>query len=292
MILYILWQLFSPACQKLPLRVTYRIGRWLGWVMFWCWPGLRANTRLNARCLLGFPQDPGVVQRLAMRMVQSYAYYIVDFLRLPAVGRNGWEKQVLFKGWADLDAAVKEGKGVILVGLHLGSWDVGAAALAWKKYPVHAIVENQPSPFLDRLVKDLRRNTGVNVISSKNVRAMVRALKQGGVLCLLIDRPCVKGGQEVDFLGYPAVVPAGAATLSLLTGAKVVPGAVVRLPDGRFVFHLGPCIPYHVNGRTPEQAQELTQSIMNSLEGVVRQHTEQWCIFHPFWQDVRQPAGA
>lgn len=291
MILFALWRLFSPACQKLPLKVTYGVGRWLGWTVFWCWPRLRANARLNARYLLGFPQDARRVEGLAMRMVQNYAYYIVDFLRLPTLGRNGWEQQVEFYGWSELDAVLKEGKGAILVGLHLGSWDLGAAALAWKKYPVHVVVEDQPSPFLDRLVKDSRRHTGVNVISSKSVRAMVRALKEGGVLCLLIDRPCLKGGQEVDFLGYPAVVPAGAATLSLLTGAKVLPGAVIRQSEGRFTVHLGPSIPYHVNGRTPEQAKQLTQSIMTCLEWIVRRHAEQWCIYHPFWRDDRQPVG-
>ena len=218
--------------------------------------------------------------------------HIADFLRLPTLHRNGWESQVLFQGRADLDAAVREGKGAILVGVHLGSWDLGAAALAWRKYPVNVIVEDQPSPFLGQLVKKFRNDSGVNVISSKNVRAMLRALKKGEVLCLLIDRPYIKGGETVDFLGYPAMVPSGAATLSLLTGAKVLPAAVVRLPDSRFVVHLGPIIPYHVNGRTPEQAQQLTQSIMTSLEWGVRRHAEQWCIYHPFWRSTSPSLGS
>ncbi len=291
MILYILWQIFSPACQRLPPKITYAFGQRLGQIAFRAWPQLRRNVRFNAQYLLGFQADARKVERLAQRMVESYGYYIVDFLRLPALRRNGWEKQVDFQGGAEVDAAVKDGKGAILVGLHLGSWDLGAAALAWKKYPVHVIVEDQPSPFLNRLVNNFRKESGVNVISSKNVRAMVRALKKGGVLCLLIDRPCTKGGEKVDFLGYPAVVPAGAATLAMLTGAKVMPGAVVRQPDGRFMFHLGPNIPYHVNGRTPEQAQQLTQRIMAHLEWMARQHAEQWCIYHPFWLSNCQPQG-
>ncbi|MBI2866294.1 MAG: lysophospholipid acyltransferase family protein [Chloroflexi bacterium] len=283
MTLFVLWRLLGPVSRRLPTKASYSIGRWLGWVAFWISPRIRRNALLNATYLVGSPREPEHIQRLALRMVQSYAYYLADFLRLPSLRRNGWEKQVVFQGQPELDAAVQEGKGVILVGLHLGSWDLGGAALAWSHYPVNAIVEEQASPRLCSLARKLREGTGVKVISRRDVRQMMAALRRGEVLCLLIDRPSNGGGAQIEFMGHPARVPSGAAVLALRTGARVLPGAVVHLPNGQFLVRLGPSIPYHVNGRGPQQEQQLTQSIMAHLETVVSQHREQWCIYHPFW---------
>jgi lauroyl/myristoyl acyltransferase len=48
-----------------------------------------------------------------------------------------------------------------------------------------------------------------------------------------------------------------------------------------------PIIPQVTNNRTYD-IQQLTQSVMTSLEHLVLRHPEQWFVFRPLWQDKNQ----
>ena len=58
-------------------------------------------------------------------------------------------------------------------------------------------------------------------------RAVLRALRDNRIVCLLCDRDLEGDGVEVDFFGERTTLPGGPATLALRTGATLVPAAVV-----------------------------------------------------------------
>ena len=67
------------------------------------------------------------------------------------------------------------------------------------------------------------------------MRPMLRSLKHNGILGILIDQNVAwYEGVFVDYFGRPACTTNGLALLALHTGAPVLPGFMVRLPDGRY----------------------------------------------------------
>ena len=75
--------------------------------------------------------------------------------------------------------------------------------------------------------------------------AVLRALRANEVVCLLSDRDIQGGGIEVEFFGERTTLPGGPATLSLRTGAPVVPTAVYFAAgrDGTTPSSARPCPP-------------------------------------------------
>ena len=57
-------------------------------------------------------------------------------------------------------------------------------------------------------------------------RAVLRALRDNRIVCLLSDRDIEGDGVEVEFFGERTTLPGGPATLALRTGATLVPAAV------------------------------------------------------------------
>src|SRR4029453_11036850 len=71
-------------------------------------------------------------------------------------------------------------------------------------------------------------------------RAVLRALGDNRIVCLLCDRDLVGDGPEVTFFGERTTLPGGPVTLSLRSGAPVLPTAVYFDGPDRHRGQVGP----------------------------------------------------
>jgi KDO2-lipid IV(A) lauroyltransferase len=232
---------------------------------------------------------------VARRAFRNFGKFVIDFVRFPIITREEIRRRLAFSQWVELDEAMASGRGVLLVTMHFGVFDLGAAALAAYDYPISAITEDYGYQKMDDLIHGSREKLGMKVIPSDTVvRQVFRALKQGELLAVAIDVP--PPGQEitVDLLGAPAVVSAAPARIALRTGAWVVTAMVLRGPEKDAIIR--PILDfrsvrYEPTGDEERDVRELTQQIMRAIEPLVREHPEQWFIFRPVWpQPAQRPA--
>jgi KDO2-lipid IV(A) lauroyltransferase len=104
------------------------------------------------------------------------------------------------------------------------------------------------------------------------------------VVCLLADRDVAGGGVPVTFFGEKTTMPAGPATLTLRTGAPILPTAVYFAP-GRDQ-HLGivrPPVEIERTGRLRDDVALLTQRLAEEFELLIRKAPAQWHLFQPNW---------
>ena len=88
---------------------------------------------------------------------------------------------------------------------------------------------------------------------------------------------------KVRFLGGYAQFSAGAAALALRTKAAVLPGCIVRLPDNTFKGFIGEKVEFGFSGDFRSNIQSFTQSILDSLQGFVKQYPDQWGMLRKVW---------
>lgn len=182
-----------------------------------------------------------------------------------------------------LDDALASGRGVVFVTAHLGSWELLAWSLARAGYPIHTVAAPSYDPRLTRLVRRLRRERGVRSIFRAAPGAaarMIRVLRRGHVLGMLIDQSTRVPSIEVPFFGRPAPTPVGAAALALRFGAEVVAGFLVRAADGRYVARIQRLA---VTRRGAEDIAENTLRMTRAIEDAVRGAPDQWVWMHRRW---------
>jgi KDO2-lipid IV(A) lauroyltransferase len=175
--------------------------------------------------------------------------------------------------------------------MHVGSWDLGAAALAAYDYPINVVVDTFEHEGMNELIQGSRKKLGARVIPMERAASgAIRALKRGEILAMLMDVPVP--GQEitVDFFGEHAEVSSAPARVALRTGAWVIPALVGRGPHDDRVIR--PVIDirgarYQPTGDEERDVRELTRQIMRSLEGMLRERVDQWYLFHTLWPDAR-----
>jgi len=286
MIVVFLWRLATALLRALPLRFCYAVAAFMANVAFICWGEKRRNTVDNMRHVL--PEAAAAdVKRVARESWRNYGRYLVDFLRA-ADGRAGdLTGAIEFEARHLIDAAFSEGKGVLLVLMHLGSWDIGGAFFSALGYRLNVVTETFDHGRLNSLVHRARLTSGMRVIPMEgSAFPILRALRRNEALALLIDRPYADNGVAVTFFGEETVLPAGPARLALRTGARVIAAAVVHAngPGSPLRAVVDAGIHTVQTGDRDTDVRVLTEAFLRAHERLIRQYPDQWYMFRRMWR--------
>jgi phosphatidylinositol dimannoside acyltransferase len=236
--------------------------------------------------------DTEVIERATAAVFANYARYWYEMFRLGP--RSGAELQASFgvRGGEHLDAALAEGRGVILALPHLGNWDVAGAWLAGRGVPVTVVAETVEPAELFQWFAAARQAVGMEVVALGDgaVPALVRALRDGHGVCLLADRDLTGDGIEVDLFGERTRLPGGPAVLAFRTGAPLLPVGTYAV-DGRHCAWFDAPLDVERRGRLRDDVEHVTQELAHRFERFIRAAPEQWLMMQPNWpSDVREAA--
>lgn len=177
------------------------------------------------------------------------------------------------------------GRGVILCGVHLGSWESVLRYGAHIGLPLVGVYRRAFNPRSDQVFQEIRSAYRIEWIVSKDTEAIFNALRAGKIVGLMTDLNTLSGGTVADFLGVSATCPAGPARLALLQNVPIVPAVAIRSGVGRISAHFEPAIMPPKNDNSEEQVQQLTRRINAAFEPWILEYAEQYNWLHPRWRN-------
>ena len=194
-------------------------------------------------------------------------------------------------GWEHIDAALKGGRGALLVTGHLGNWELGGSYIAARGVPVDAVARHMGNRIFERYLTRVRERFGVQVVYDElAVRQTPRSVRDNRVVGFLSDQGVLGlASSFVPFFSRLAKTPRGPAVFALRLKVPVVFVVAVRLPSGKYRLIVEP-IDVVDSGDREADAIALVAYYTARLEHWVRQYPGQY-----FWQHRRwkyQPAGA
>jgi KDO2-lipid IV(A) lauroyltransferase len=274
--------------QHLPLRFCYWTADILGDLVYAFWPTGRRNVIDNMHHVLGPAATDAEVRGIARRCFRNYLRLLVDFARTTITDPSTIEEKLKGEGWENLDEAFEYGKGVLLVGSHLGNWEIAGVALASHGYSVNAVCESLGNERINRLAIRFRATSGIDLIPMEyGLKRVYRALRRNEAVGLVTDRPLSPDeGMPVEFFGQRIAWPTGPAVLALRTGAKIVTGYLVRNSDNDYVGEIYPPLEFKPSGDKESDVQRLTQQIVRIQEDLIRRFPEQWYMFRRMWPNA------
>jgi KDO2-lipid IV(A) lauroyltransferase len=227
-------------------------------------------------------------RRAGRAALASYVRYWLESFGLPGTSNVEIDSRFTIDGREHLEAAVARGRGAVLALPHVGGWDVGGAWLVRQGFPLTVVVEKLAAVDVFEWFRDLRQAIGLTVIPLDDgaAGAVMRTLRDNGVVALLCDRDIAGGGVEVEFFEETTTLPGGPATLALRTGAALLPTAVYFEGAGHHAV-IEPPIPVERQGRLRDDIARVTQLLAYRLEVLIRRAPEQWHLFQPNWPSDR-----
>lgn len=251
----------------------------------------RARFEIVARNLAPATQGNAAARDQARALFHEFGRKLVDLWRFEA-GRVGPDDLGDLRGRHHLEAALASGRGVLLVTLHLGNWELGATALARFGKRLLVLTRAEPGGRFTEQRRAARARLGIDTLvvgdSPFAFVEVIRRLSEGGLVALLIDRPDAATAVETRFLGRSIDVSRAPAELARAAACTVLPVTIVRVGSG-YRAEVLPPVPHdrRALGSASARAQ-FAGEILRAFEPSVRQHPEQWFHFVPIWPD-REP---
>jgi phosphatidylinositol dimannoside acyltransferase len=274
----------SVVVTVLSRRVAYALGSAAGSLAYLFSSRARHAIQGNLAVVFDRPADSPVVRRTARAAFRNNGRNWTDALRLGSTTKAEIERRVKIDGWDLLEAASTQGKGVILVGAHLGNIDVVGQIVAARGHQVTVPVEPVHPAALFRRTQRLRQSLGIHTVdTTTGARELLRALAGNQVVGIMADRNLAQTGVEVEFFGRPAIVSRGPAWLISKSEAPVLVGSGIRRPDGTFVGSVS-ALNVRRTGDPAADERANAQSIISAVEERIREHPEQWSMFVSVWK--------
>jgi len=279
---YALFAGVSRAVALMTDRTAARFATTLGHATYRVFRVRRRVVEENLR--LAFPdRDDGWIQETA---ASSYAHLVreaVATLRASWKGLDWLRDHVVCDGIDAVRAALDEGRGAILLGGHLGNWELGAATAAAHGLPVLGMVRRQNNPLFDRALTTARNRLGIEVVDRRHATAeTLRALRANRVAVIIADQDARRAGVFVPFFGRPASTARGPAVLSVRARAPMLVMTTLRRADGR--LHVRYDSLDTPQGSGDSRVQALTAEFIRRLEAGVRTAPDQYLWHHRRWK--------
>lgn len=231
------------ASAKLPLASARRLGRWFGRLYY----AIDSHGRRIAErnIALAYPHLCAAEQAALVRgCLEETGALSAEMGHLWA---KPWEQVsqlvVEVEGADVLAEALATGRGIIVLGPHLGNWEMLGLHLATQGDLV-ALFEPPKIAALGELVQQARQHSGGKLVPTtpRGLAALVKSVRNGGVSGILPDQVPEQdnAGMNVPFLGVECFTASLACNLIKRSGAVALMGAAMRVPGGFKLRYIEP----------------------------------------------------
>ncbi|HSS65636.1 MAG TPA: LpxL/LpxP family Kdo(2)-lipid IV(A) lauroyl/palmitoleoyl acyltransferase [Gammaproteobacteria bacterium] len=181
------------------------------------------------------------------------------------------------EGLEYLEAALKEGKGAILLSAHFVFLEIGLRLFS-RTRPCYMIYRPNRNPLLDRIIQRGRTRHPGEMISRDDARSLLRALKQNQPVWYPPDMDHGRRNSVfADFFGQPAATVKATARYAKMSGSPVIPFYFFRKRGFRgYKIVLLPPLEDFPSGDELKDARRVNAV----LESEIRKHPEQYLWAH------------
>jgi len=284
-ILYYSVKLFGRLMRLLPLRAALTVGRFMGAVIFYIDNRHRDIVLGNLKTAFADQKSFRQIKQIARSVFQKYGQNFIELLRMPDMNTDVFQRYVRLDGQQHVERAMKKGKGIILLAMHYGSWELANLASAMMGYPYKVIVNPQKRyNRLDLLLNSYRECGGtVTLQKGLGTRDFIRSLKNNEIVAMVMDQGG-KDGIKVPFFNRQASMSAGAIRMALKMDVPVCFAVILRErgPYHRIVIHEE--LTLQRSGNTQEDIQRNISQIVRLMERYIRDQPDDYMWFYKIWK--------
>ena len=174
--------------------------------------------------------------------------------------------------------AKNNGKPLMIISGHIGSWEAVRAILRRHGLTSGAIYQRNRNIFYEQLHLRAIKEGGEPIVEvgTSGTRKMISLIRSGGIIALMIDQ-AVREGEYFQFMGRPAKTSTSIAQIALKYQAVLIPAYGIRRNDDRI----------EVSFEKPLELKTplyITKKMNISLEKRVKANPTQWYWPHRRWK--------
>lgn len=256
-----------------------------GWLARTLGPRIPVTRRARRNLAAALPGMSAQERETCIRdMWENLGRTFAEYPFLDRFSANGIDPRIIIVGMDHAKSAIAKGRGGLFVSGHCGNWELMPPCIRDLDLKGTLVYRPPNNPFVDEWIARQRRH-GLPTLAAKGgegARAIIRTLKGGGFLAMLVDQK-MNNGISVPFFGREAMTPIGAPSLALRHDAPIVPAWCERLPGQRFRVTVYPEIQKPNTGDKDRDVYEYALALNRFLEARIRENPMNWLWLHSRW---------
>ncbi len=283
--MHVLLFTFLYALGLIPRRWSSAIANAIGTIWYAVDKGHRDIAHENMARVYGDKKSRVEIRSATRRSFGQIAQIPFEMGWALRMNRQDFMRHCKITGLPNLRRAFAKGKGVLILTLHIGNWEL--LPMAYIDSGLNVSMVYRPLDFkpADEFILNYRSRHGAQPIpKKKSMRRILKALAQRDCVGILLDQTAgMKAGILLEFFDHPAWTNKGLALLASKTQAPVITSFLIR--NGlNYEVHIGPEIPLVHTGRKEDDVRINTQRYNQALEEIIRKYPEQWLWMHRRWK--------
>lgn len=281
---------FTGLFRILPYWIVRFLSHGLLVIGFLILKRMRKHAMETLNLALGQERSPDELQKICRQCFYNLGKGFIElayFIWRPSM----ITQRTSFRGRSReyLDAALKEGKGVIAVTAHFGNFSMMFSYLALMGYPTNAIMRPSRDEKLEKPLLELRNSIGLKTIHTNPriacVTQTLRALRANEIVLIPLDQNNgSRAGVFVEFFGRPSGTASGPVVFAMRTGSPILPIFTVRTGEDTHEVIVEPHFYLETRGSEEETVQYNIQKITSIIERYIRQYPQEWGWMHRRWK--------
>ncbi len=241
-----------------------------------------------------FEQLYGPIPRLRkMWLVYKNFYSLGQMLieRIAIIRAANNRYKFTLEGMEHLREATGFGKGVIVLGAHVGNWEAAGHLLQNYNIPINMVGFDREERHIRRLFdtqmsKRAFRFIAADLEGPSAAITIMAALRRGEIVALHGDRLFGGASAVVPFMGRAARFPIGPYQLAAISGAPLVMAFGARERVGHYRLGAFQALMPPADSTKKAKDEFIAYAVRvyaERLEQLVRQYPFQWYNYFPFW---------
>ena len=282
----------NPFALRLICWIALHISR--SFARFWLWPitiyfylFAPRVRRASAQYLQHFPGHRGDFIDV-IRHIHHFSAVVLD--RVYFLTDQFSKFDVSIYGEEHLSEFQAAGRGVILLGAHVGSFEIlRCLGLQRQHTPLKILMYLDHNAMITHILDELNPKVARSVINLADPSALLQmkeSLDQGSMIGILGDR-VLAGERQVEckLLNHSIALPAGPFTFSEMLNVPVIGFFGIYIGSNRYAIHFVPLSPGQTTSREHRVSAvtALTQKYADTIQSMLYQYPYNWFNFYDYW---------
>ena len=266
---------FLRLVNLLPFNAQLKVGALLGRVIYRIAKSRRHVAEVNIK--LCFPELNEKEQATLVKDIFiNNGIGIIETAMAWWSDRNSFKQKVTLEGREHLDEALEQGRGVILLGAHFSTLDLGGLLFSLY-YSLNTMYRPHNNPLMEHFIQQGRLRSIDKLIDRSDFRTLIRALKANEIVWYAPDQDFgPTHSVYAPFFGVEAATVTATSRIAKLNKSPVVMLTHHRRKDGSYSLVLHPAVE-----NFPAETDETSGARINlELEKGIRLEPSQYMWIH------------
>ncbi len=281
-------KLLSSFVCSLPHGLQYAFGRLLGRIAWLFVPKKRKQLAIEQILFCQLAETVEEAKYIAKKSVTRFGPMIIDVLRFPEICDGSYRDMIEFEGLEYLIDIKESGKGAVIASAHSGNWELLGGVLASEGFPLISVAMKQDGD-ADRFINEYRAIMHQHVTYKTGVREMLKEMKAGGMIGLIMDQDPGKTGVLAPFFGYETLTATGPALMARMLDGPIVP-VTIHFDKYKQKHIIQVHTPIYVEKTEDKDKDVLRTTILLNeiIEDHIRRYPTEWFWLHNRWKWTRR----